>query len=52
MKMDKYETGCKKLYSWIWTMYMPATRDKIKGLKDFAALDQAREFHGLIKVIK
>ena len=33
-------------------MCTTTTRDKIKGLKDFAVLDRAGEFHALIKVIK
>ena len=52
IKMNKYDTGCKKLYLWIMTMCLSSTRDKIKGLQEFAALDQAREFHDLIKMIK
>ena len=52
IKMDKYDMGCKKLYSCIFTMCTPGTRDKIKGLKDFSALDRERKFHDLTKVIK
>ena len=52
MKMDKDKTGCKKLNSCIWTMCIPVTLDKIKGLEEFAMLDRARKFHNLMKVIK
>ena len=31
---------------------MPATRNTIKGMKEFTVLDRAREFCDLIKVIK
>ena len=41
IKIDKYDTGYKNLYSWIWTMCTKATCDKIKGLKAFATLDRA-----------
>ena len=41
--VQKYETGCKKLYSLICTMCTTVTRNKIKGLKKFSPLKQLRE---------
>ena len=52
IKMDKYETRCKKLYLWMWIMCTPTTHNKIKGLKEFVTLDRARKLPNLIKMTR